>query len=60
MNTSTIRFTIVRKYKEWLAENFVMGDSPLTFLYWLDLHGLVDQKSCELYAELFKKEEKLE
>ena len=54
MNTSTIRFELVRKYKEWLAENFIMGDSALTFLYWLDQHGLTNNKACEDYVKALK------
>lgn len=54
MNTSTIRFELVRKYKEWLADNFIMGDSALTFLYWLDQHGLTDNKACEDYVKTLK------
>lgn len=54
MNTSTIRLELVRKYKEWLSENFIMGDSALTFLYWLDQHGLTDNKACEDYVKTLK------
>lgn len=54
MNTSTIRFELVRKYKEWLAENYIMGDSALTFLYWLDQHGLMNNKACDDYVSTLK------